>query len=144
MIFKWIEDDNMTSFLIGLCCFLGGGLVTVGAMVGMERRTDQTADIIQEIGKVSAQVAVGQLDVQKSLTETDLLAVPCSGEFIEANGMLLCREMWCRMHTVREGAASQKECESISNLINKAVIIEECSKLGDGYADCLELFDRRL
>ena len=74
MIFKWIEDDNMTSFLIGLCCFLGGGLVTV----------------------------------------------------------------------VREGAASQKECESISNLINKAVIIEECSKLGDGYADCLELFDRRL
>ena len=71
------------------------------------------------------------VEVDLSLTETDLLKVPCSAEYIETNGESLCREMFCRMNT-RSGnqanSASQKECESISNLINSELIIKKCFK----------------
>ena len=71
------------------------------------------------------------VEVDNSLTETDLLQVPCSSEYIDKNGESLCREMFCRMNT-RSGnqsnAASSKECESISNLINTKVIIDTCDK----------------
>ena len=77
---------------------------------------------------------------------------------MEKNGEQLCREMFCRMNT-RGGATQQtatsKECEAISNTINKAFIQETCSGLAkemdvtsveydNSYKNCIEFFDRRL
>jgi len=81
----------------------------------------------------------------ENLTEPDLLKVPCSSEFIESNGDLLCREMFCRMTTRGiDSKTSGGECERISNISDKQLILRECSKLGEGYKECVDLFDRRL
>ena len=96
------------------------------------------------------------VEVDLSLTETDLLKIPCSAEYIEAHGESLCREMFCRMNT-RSGnqanSASQKECESISNLINSSLIIDTCKiepKEGQTEEDiraerenCIRVFEKR-
>ena len=88
------------------------------------------------------------VEVDNSLTETDLLKVPCSASYIEKNGESLCREMFCRMNT-RSGnqsnAASSKECESISNLINTKVIIDACKEYAEENKkeQCERLFEKR-
>ncbi len=98
------------------------------------------------------------VEVDSSLTETDLLKVPCSQEYMEKNGEQLCREMFCRMNT-RGGATQQtatsKECEAISNTINKAYVQQYCKTLAEksdttaqeydlSFNKCVEFFDRRL
>ena len=98
------------------------------------------------------------VEVDSSLTETDLLKVPCSQEYMEKNGEQLCREMFCRMNT-RGGATQQtatsKECEAISNTINKAYVQKYCKNLTEksdttaqeydlSFNKCVEFFDRRL
>lgn len=98
------------------------------------------------------------VEVDSSLTETDLLKTPCSQEYMEKNGEQLCREMFCRMNT-RGGATQQtatsKECEAISNTINKAFVQKHCKELAasqdveaqeyeKSFNKCVEFFDRRL
>lgn len=96
------------------------------------------------------------VEVDLSLTETDLLQIPCSSEYISKHGESLCREMFCRMNT-RSGnqanAATSKECESISNLINSSLIISTCKiekKEGQTEEDiraqkesCIRVFEKR-
>ena len=90
------------------------------------------------------------VEIDSSLTETDLLQTPCSEAYIATNSDLLCREMFCRMNA-RSGnnsnTATSKECESISNLLNTLVIIRTC---GDKVANddkardhCEHLFEQR-
>ena len=93
------------------------------------------------------QVAKGQIEVQKNLTEPDLLELPCSLDYITARGEGLCREMFCRMTTRGiDSKTSGSECESISNTINKALILEVCAKPTelDEQKKCIEFFDRRI
>ena len=100
--------------------------------------------VIVETNKVVEKM----VEVDNSLTETDLLKVPCSAEYIDKNGESLCREMFCRMNT-RSGnqsnSASSKECESISNLINTKVIIDSCKEFKDAdqKEKCERLFEKR-
>ncbi len=100
--------------------------------------------VIVETNKVVEKM----VEVDNSLTETDLLKVPCSAEYIDKNGESLCREMFCRMNT-RSGnqsnAASSKECESISNLINTKIIIDSCKEFSDvdQKDKCERLFEKR-
>ena len=98
------------------------------------------------------------VEVDKSLTDADLLKIPCSKEYMEKNGFGLCREMFCRMNT-RGGATQQtatsKECESIGNILNKHMVLKICSELAEKedlkaqefakrQKECIEFFDRRL
>lgn len=121
--------------VIGLLAGIAGGAgVTAGVMKNKEPR------IIEKT-----------IEVDRSLSNADLLKVPCSKEYIKENGEALCREMFCRMNT-RSGnqsnAASAKECEAISNTINKSYVLKKCKDLSKGDADkekaCVEFFDRRL
>tara|TARA_Y100001963_G_scaffold160240_2_gene269487 strand:+ start:833 stop:1201 length:369 start_codon:yes stop_codon:yes gene_type:complete len=86
---------------------------------------------------------IEQIEVQKNLTEPDILEVPCSSEFIKENGADLCRELFCRMTTRGiDSKTSGGECEEISNLINSKAILTSCISKPDPDG-CFDLFFRR-
>jgi hypothetical protein len=133
-------------WIIAVIAFLVGG----GAGAGI------TASLLKKEPQV--QIVEKMVEVDNSLSDTDLLKVPCSAEYMEKNGEALCREMFCRMNT-RSGnqsnAATAQECEAISNTINKAFVQKHCTemaKMSDTTAEefdkvnkaCIEFFDRRL
>ena len=91
------------------------------------------------------EVAREQIEVQKNLTEPDLLEVPCSQAYIDLKGQDLCREMFCRMTTRGiDAKTSGAECEEISNLINSKAMLKACSDLQeDQQRECYDLFFRR-
>jgi len=121
--------------------YIGIGLGSAGVGAGL------TWWIISDDNKPVEQVAKAQIEVQKNLTEPDLLEVPCSIDFIKSYGEGLCREMFCRMTTRGvDSKTSGAECESISNTINKTLILTVCGrKTGiDEQRKCIEFFDRRI
>jgi hypothetical protein len=79
-----MENENMltTYFLIGLGGILLGGVSTL--IITKEKKED--SQIV-----VSDQVAKGQQEVIKQLTDLDLLIEPCSSVYIKEQGNLLCR-----------------------------------------------------
>ena len=109
-------------WIVGLAAFIVGAGGGTGVTWAIMRKQEPT---IVETNKVVEKM----VEVDLSLTETDLLKTPCSADFIDKHGESLCREMFCRMNT-RSGnqanSASQKECESISNIINSELIIKKC------------------
>jgi hypothetical protein len=130
---------NQMLVLLGL---LGGVALTTSTWVVIERRKPAPEPI--DIGAI-VESTIALHKPSENLTEPDLLKVPCSSEFIESNGDLLCREMFCRMTTRGiDSKTSGGECERISNISDKQLILRECSKLGEGYKECVDLFDRRL
>lgn len=130
---------NQMLVLLGL---LGGVALTTSTWVVIERRKPVPEPI--DIGAI-VESTIALHKPSENLTEPDLLKVPCSSEFIESNGDLLCREMFCRMTTRGiDSKTSGGECERISNISDKQLILRECSKLGEGYKECVNLFDRRL
>lgn len=124
--------------LLLIICMLAGGLGGAGITAGFMKTKDPK--IIEKT-----------IEVDRSLSNADLLKIPCSENYIKEKGQLLCREMFCRMNT-RSGnqsnVASAKECEAISNIINKSHIIKYCSSYAQQddkkERSCLEFFDRRL
>lgn len=132
------KESNMF-IALGL---LGGVALTTSVWVVVERNKPEPESInVEDI--VKSTIALHK--PSENLTEPDLLKVPCSLDYIATNGDLLCREMFCRMTTRGiDSKTSGGECEQISNIQNKLVILEECSKLGEAYKQCVELFDRRL
>lgn len=140
----------MEWLIVAIGVLVGGGTgagITWGLMRNKPPQIIETNKVIEKMVEVDA-----------SLTETDLLKVPCSQEYIEKNSELLCREMFCRMNT-RGGAtqqtASSKECEAISNTLNKSFIYGFCKDTAKNLdvqaqeydkviKECIEFFDRRI
>ena len=143
---EFIEEARSNKMItVAILSFLGGGLITGVVGWQIQKKESDTAELVTAIGQLQDKVAEGQVEVQKQLTDTDLLAIPCGLDFIEKHGDLLCREMFCRMTTRGiDSKTSGGECERISNIADKQLILHECSKLGDAYQGCVELFDRRL
>jgi hypothetical protein len=140
----------MTTLSIILISALGGGLVTAGGIIALDRSKVDLgevfkgqADIISQVGKVSDQVAQGQLDVQRNLTAPDLIEYACSKEGLEANP-LVCREMFCRMQQRGIDSKTGDECEEITNVINSLEILKACDGRKDGeYTACIRIFEKR-
>ena len=140
----------MTTLSIILISALGGGLVTAGGIIALDRNKVDLgevfkgqADIISQVGKVSDQVAQGQLDVQRNLTAPDLIEYACSKEGLEANP-LVCREMFCRMQQRGIDSKTGDECEEITNVINSLEILKACDGRKDGeYNACIRIFEKR-
>ena len=132
--------------IVGIVAFIigAGGGTGITWSIMKNRKVDP---VIVETNKVVEKM----VEVDNSLTDQDLLKIPCSKDYMEANGEGLCREMFCRMNT-RSGnqsnSATAKECEAISNTINKAFVQKHCAKLYEGMDEkekqCIEFFDRRL
>lgn len=133
-----MEINKMSTYIIvSLVSLIIGGGSTL--LITKQKKEPVSEPIPTE------NVARDQQEIIKKLTNTDLLVVPCSQEFIEKEGSdILCREMFCRM--MGRGIDSQtsgKECEEISNLSNSLSIISECEKLGDRKDHCYEIYFTR-
>ena len=123
-------------------------LLVIGLIVGAAGGAGVTAGIVKN---KEPRIIEKTIEVDRSLSNADLLKVPCSEKYIKENGEALCREMFCRMNT-RSGnqsnTASAKECEAISNTINKEFILKKCLEHSKGVEEkrkaCLEFFDRRI
>ena len=141
-----VGKDMLTAILISA---LAGGLLTGGIMYGIEKKNsnsnENTVEIINAISQVKSEVAESQLITTTNLTNTDLLKEPCSSEYISNHGDLLCREMFCRLQTRGlDAAASQGECEEISNIRNSLIILDACGEKDAGsYQACVQIFNTR-
>lgn len=137
--------SSLTLFLIGALIGVSGTSITVVSLNKKKQNNDSTQQIISEIGNLKDAVSKGQIDVQKNLTDLDLVRESCSEVFISKHGDGLCRELFCRMQQRGiDSKTSGSECESISNINNTITIIEQCEKIKsedkDEKSDCEELF----
>ena len=140
----------MTITSVVIISALGGGLLTGGALYAIEARSNkwedlsiQQSEVIDRVLEVQNSIHMGEIDLQKNLTAPDLIAVPCSEEFIDKNGEGLCREMFCRLQTREGDGASQSECEEIANLNNTISILSECKVMEIEIDQCLKVLDTR-
>lgn len=139
-----------------IVCALGGSIVTGGtiwAIAENSRKKEQTtqaiveaqSNIVSAVSQIKSELAEAQLEATKNLTDTDLLEIPCSQEYIDKNSDLLCREMFCRLQSRGlDSASSQAECEEISNIQNSLKILDACKDLDEGaYRACVGVFNQR-
>ena len=122
-------------------------LIYIGLSLGSAGTASALTYFFTKKSEPVEQIAKEQIEVQKNLTEPDLLEVPCSLDYIKERGEGLCREMFCRMTTRGlDSKTSGAECESISNTINKALILDVCAVKTDTEEQrkCIEFFDRRI
>ena len=117
----------------------------IGLFIGVGGTMLAKKDTPPIIIQPSEDVAKGQIEVQKQLTQTDLAAEACSKNFIDTYGALLCRELFCRMQQRGiDAQTSQMDCEAISNTANSLEILLACKdKDADGQRQCEELFFKR-
>ena len=124
------------SLVVGLVVGGGGGALTVHLINKKKPRKDE--------------VAIGQIQVQKQLTDIDLIKPICDPQYIkeDENGSLLCRALFCRMQQRGlDSKTSQLDCSNISNQLNKSHLFRFCTKstkTKEDFRSCIELFDRRL
>ena len=135
----------MTPLTIGLLCFIGGSLVTGGTIWGITKAKKEEQDIEAIISALETEFQKAQASAVTNLTETDLLKIPCSTEYIDGifddsgnqivkgNGDLLCREMFCRMNRQGGGqnsnggaGATSQECSDISQASLNLLKLETC------------------
>lgn len=130
-----MRDKKMIELVL---VFIGGLAIGGGAIFGLthQKKPSGNEDIAKE-----------QIEVQKNLTNFDVVLPICSPEYIkEHKSDLLCRELTCLMFT--RGIDSQTNgatCEEISNVLNKRAIIDYCNKLEsiETQKTCIDLFWRR-
>lgn len=117
----------------------------IGLLIGVGGTVLATKDRQPIIIQPSEDVAKGQIEVQKQLTQTDLAQEACSKAFIDTYGPLLCRELFCRMQQRGVDAkTSQIDCEEISNTANSIEILTACKdKVDEERRTCEELFFKR-
>ena len=127
------EDNKMTPLSIALIAFIGGGVVTGGTIWGISKAQQEQQDIDEIIKALEGEFEKAQAAAVVNLTEPDLLKVPCSAEYIEKHGDLLCREMFCRMNRQGGGqnsgggpGAEASDCAAISAAAINALKVEKC------------------
>lgn len=129
---------------------LSGALGTTAINKWFDSKNDKQAEIIEnqnatllQLSSLQAQLQLGDQEIKKQLTDTDLLVVSCSAKWMEQNTDMLCREMFCRLQTREGDGASQKECDEISNIANTFFIIEQCKENKMEIDKCIEVLDKR-
>ncbi len=140
---------------------LSGSLLTGGTIWALEKRNKRSdldlESILTAIGDLETSFEKSQAEAVINLTEPDLLKTPCSAEYIEKHGDMLCREMFCRMNRQGGGqnssggaGATAQDCSAISDASISVLIADTCLPLwseGAGsdqnskYSRCIDLFD---
>ena len=122
-----------------------GLLLGVGGVVVVQNTTKKNDPVVVAVG--GDEVAKGQTEVQKQLTKLDLVKDICAPDFIvtQAQGDLLCREMFCRMQQRGiDAQTSQGDCSEIANISNTKSIQNACKdSKGDDFDSCVDLFFKR-
>ena len=161
---------KMTPLTIALISFIGGSLVTGGTVLAINKSKEEKQDIEAIITALESEFEKAQASAVVNLTETDLLKVPCSSEYINGvyvdgvqvvngNGDLLCREMFCRMNRQGGGqnsnggaGATSQECQALSDTSLNMLKIELCFEYWDDgagadqnskYSQCINQFQKK-
>lgn len=79
-----------------------------------------------------------EAETVQALSDLDITLKLCEDEKHAA----LCRELICYQFGLQKGAASQSQCESISNINNKIELYSYC-KTTDDFDKCIDIFWRR-
>tara|TARA_Y100000114_G_C11678138_1_gene287240 strand:- start:330 stop:746 length:417 start_codon:yes stop_codon:yes gene_type:complete len=132
---------KMLEIIIAAVVGLGVG---VGGTLFAKRDTKPDPVVVAVGGD---EVARGQVEVQKQLTNLDLVKEICAPDYIvkQEQGDLLCRELFCRMQQRGiDAQTSQSDCNEIANIANTKSIHAACKDLeGDAKEVCTELFFKR-
>lgn len=122
---------------IGLGVGIGGTLFA--------KRDKEPDPVVVAVG--GDEVARGQVDVQKQLTNLDLVKEICAPDYIvkQEQGDLLCRELFCRMQQRGiDAQTSQSDCNEIANIANTKSIQAACKGLEkEAHEVCVDLFFKR-
>ena len=122
-----------------------GFLIGVGGTIGVQRATKKADPVVVAVG--GDEVAQAQVEVQKQLTDLDLVKEVCAPEYIvkQEQGDLLCRELFCRMQQRGiDAQTSQSDCNEIANIANTKSIQAACKDLEEDAKEvCTELFFKR-
>ncbi len=116
---------------------LSGSVLTGGTMWWLDKRdARQDANavaILEAVGELETEFEQAQAKAVVHLTEPDLLEVPCSSDYINKHGDLLCREMFCRMNRQGGGqgsgggaGATESDCSAISGVAINALKVSTC------------------
>ena len=140
----------MTVLQIILISAMGGSLLTTGALLAIENRSERwreqeesSLEVINTLSTLQATIQKEELSIRQNLTAPDLLEVPCGEDYMEKAGEGLCREMFCRLQTREGDGASQAECEEIANLNNTLSLIEACNAFNQELNQCVKILDLR-
>ena len=145
-----IKMDWWILILIGVIVGAGGGSVATYKIIKPPQLQQPPVVIVP-----NEEIKKEEVKIKKELTKLDIIEPLCTPDFIreDAAGSLLCRELYCRVHNTGGEKTSQKECETISNQLNKAALYRFCASATkdipaenrvQSLSDCIELFDRRL
>ena len=122
-----------------------GLVLGAGGLVVIQNTTKKNEPVVVAVG--GDEVAKGQTEVQKQLTDLDLVKEIYAPDFIftQAQGDLLCRKMFCRMQQRGiDAQTSQTDCNEIANISNTKSIQAACDELeGDALEKCTDLFFKR-
>lgn len=128
-----IKERIMDPITIAIIAFLGGALTTGGAMWGISQSNKEKQNVEKIIESLETKFEKAQASALVNLTETDLLKIPCSMEYIQEHSDLLCREMFCRMNRQGGGqnsgggaGAEASECNAISSVAINALKLQTC------------------
>ena len=146
-----IKMDWWVLILIGVLVGAGGGSVATYQIV----KPPDLPQIPPVVIVPTEEIKKEEIKIQREITKLDIIEPLCTPEFIaqDQDGSLLCRELYCRVHSTGGDKTSQKECETISNQLNKAALYRFCGSATkdipsensvQSLSDCIELFDRRL
>ena len=143
----------MTPLSIVLLSFLGGSLVTGGTILGITKAQKKEQDINQIITALETEFEKAQASAIVNLTEPDLLKIPCSADYMEQNGDMLCRSMFCRMNRQSEDKGStESDCSSLTDTYLNTLKIETCfpywnegagSDQNSKYSQCIIQFGKK-
>ena len=137
MIVIDLEHKMITNYVIAcLVSLIVGG--AAGAITVIKVKKEEEPQIIVDT------TSQDQQEIIKQLTDIDLLAEPCSKDFIEANDDTLCRSMFCLMMTRGiDSQTSGSQCEEISNLANTKIMRADCAQDKEGQEECYRVYRER-
>ena len=156
--------QNMSILSIVIISALGGSIVTGGTVWAVQSKKQTQSDnveLVEAISGLESKFEEAQASAVTNLTEPDLLAVPCSAEFIKEHdpSALLCREMFCRMNRQGGGqnsgggaGATESDCSAISGVSINLLKVQTCMEYWDTegsndqnskYARCVTQFNAK-
>ena len=135
---RYMSKESLRIDMLVVYGVLGGLVLGVGGTLYVKKGKEPVVIESPE------PIVITESEVAEKLTDVDLIKVPCSSEYINEHGDLLCREMFCLMQTRGiDSKVSGADCSAISNVQNTLVILETCRVDGELEDKCIQIYRER-